>query len=139
MTTRSFASIFAGLTRLTGACAIGLVAVASFGVMAGQPMAPQGPGRGAPPSLDPCGGRSAQPEVPCAGDVEKMMQVLPPKAPAAPKQPRKVLVYGHASGYQHSSIPLAAKTIEAMGRKTAAWTTDISYDPAVMSADNLKQ
>jgi type 1 glutamine amidotransferase len=68
-----------------------------------------------------------------------MMAVLPAKAPATPKQARKMLVYGHAEGYQHSSIPLAARTIEEMGKKTGAWSTDISYDPAAMSADNLKE
>ena len=30
----------------------------------------------------------------------------------------------------HSSIPLAAKTVEALGTKTGAWTTTITYDPA---------
>jgi hypothetical protein len=32
----------------------------------------------------------------------------------------------------HSSIPLAARTIEEMGRKTGAWSTDVTYDPAVL-------
>jgi type 1 glutamine amidotransferase len=34
---------------------------------------------------------------------------------------------------------LAAKTIEEMGKKTGAWTSDTSWDPAVFTADNLKQ
>ena len=58
------------------------------------------------------------------------MAALPATAPAKPKQPRKVLVLGKAAGFVHSSIPLAGRTIEEMGKKTGAWTTTITYDPA---------
>jgi type 1 glutamine amidotransferase len=71
--------------------------------------------------------------------VEKMMAALPEKAPAKPKQPRKVLVLAKAVGFVHSCIPLAAKTVEALGTKTGAWTTTITYDPAMITAENLKQ
>ena len=37
-----------------------------------------------------------------------MMAALPDNAPAKPRKPRKILVLGHASGFVHSSIPLAA-------------------------------
>ena len=46
---------------------------------------------------------------------------------------------GQAQGFVHSSIPLAAKTVEALGNKTKAWTTTITYDPADINAENLKQ
>ncbi len=46
---------------------------------------------------------------------------------------------GNARGYVHGSIPLAAKTIDELGRKTGAWTTTISYDPADITAKNLEQ
>jgi len=82
---------------------------------------------------------AAQNQTPKPADVEAMMAALPEKAPAKPRQPRKVLVLAKAAGYVHSSIPLAAKTVEALGQKTGAWSTAVSYDPAVMSADNLKQ
>jgi type 1 glutamine amidotransferase len=39
----------------------------------------------------------------------------------------------------HSSIPLAARTIEEMGRKTGAWSTTITYDPADINEKNLAQ
>jgi type 1 glutamine amidotransferase len=68
-----------------------------------------------------------------------MMAALPDKAPAKPKRPRKVLVLCKAAGFVHSSIPVAAATIEALGKKTGAWSTTISYDSAVITADNLKQ
>jgi type 1 glutamine amidotransferase len=80
-----------------------------------------------------------QNQTPDPADVEKMMAALPAKAPATPKQPRKVLVLAKARGWVHSCIPLAAKTVEAMGAKTGAWTTTISYDSAAISAENLKQ
>jgi type 1 glutamine amidotransferase len=96
---------------------------------------------GAPagPSPDACGGRSANPRVPCQTDVDKMMAALPDKAIAKPAKPRKVLVLGRASGFVHSSIPLAARMMDEMGKKTGAWTATISYDAADINTENLKQ
>ena len=68
-----------------------------------------------------------------------MMAALPDKAPATPRQARKVLVLGKAAGFVHSSIPLAARTVEELGKKTGAWSTTITYDPADIDAQNLKQ
>ena len=42
-------------------------------------------------------------------------------------------------GFVHSSIPLAARTIEALGQKTGAWSTVISYSPADITEQNLQQ
>jgi len=88
---------------------------------------------------EPCGGRSNNPQVPCAADVEKMKAALPAKAPAKSAKPHKILVYGHAAGFVHSSIPLAAATVDEMGKKLGTWTTTISYNPADINAENLKQ
>ena len=82
---------------------------------------------------------SAQPETPEPATVQAMMASLPNKAPAMPTRPRKVLVIARAAGFVHSSIPLAAKTIEALGTKTGAWATTITYDAADITADNLRQ
>ena len=69
--------------------------------------------------------------------VEKMKAALPDAAPAKPAKARKVLVYTHASGFVHSSIPLCAKTFEELGKKTGAFeVTKITNDPAVF--DDLK-
>src|SRR5204863_8957430 len=87
---------------------------------AGPPRGPQGP-------------RGPQPQVARVTDLMQMMAAVPDTAPATPKQPRRVLVLAKAAGFVHSSIPLAARTIEAMGQKTGAWTTVISYDPAVVT------
>jgi type 1 glutamine amidotransferase len=81
--------------------------------------------------------RPPQNQVPKPEDVAAMMAALPDKAPATPKKPRRVLVLGRAAGFVHSSIPLAARTIEEMGRKTGAWTTTITYDAADINQKNL--
>ncbi len=86
------------------------------------------------------GGRSAaQNEVPYCDNLANMMAALPDKAPATPMRPRKVLVLAKAEGFVHSSIPLAARTVEALGNKTGAWATTISYDPADINTANLQQ
>ena len=92
------------------------------------------------PDLGPqCGGRSPNPRTPCPSDVAAMMAALPSAAPARPARPRKVLVLARAAGFVHSSIPLAARTVEELGKKTGAWTTTISYDAADITAANLQQ
>jgi len=73
---------------------------------------------------------------PKEADVQKMEAALPDKAYAKPEKARKVLIYGNANGYVHSSIPLGEVTIEKLGEKTGAWTGTISNDPAAF--DDLK-
>ncbi len=85
------------------------------------------------------GTRAPQNQVPDPKDVQAMMAALPEKAPVKPKQPRKVLVLAKAAGFVHASIPLAARTIEEMGKKTGAWSTTITYDPADINEANLEQ
>ena len=92
-----------------------------------------------PPEQPGCGGRSNNPRSACPSDVDRMTAALPDKAPARPQKPRKVLVLGRAAGYVHSSIPLAAKTIEAMGARTGAWTATTTYDAADINTANLAQ
>jgi type 1 glutamine amidotransferase len=84
-------------------------------------------------------GQQGQNQTPNPEHVQAMLAALPATAPAKPKQPRKVLVLGKAAGFVHSSIPLAARTIEEMGKKTGAWTTTITYDSADINEANLKQ
>ena len=84
-------------------------------------------------------GPAAQPQVPRVTDLLQMMSALPESAPATPKQPRTVLVLAKAAGFVHSSIPLAARTIEALGQKTGAWKTVITYNAADITEENLKR
>jgi hypothetical protein len=102
------------------------------GLSEALPLQPPGSGGGG-------GGRAPQNQVPNPADVDAMMAALPGKAPARPRQPRKVLVLGKAAGFVHSSIPLAARTIEALGQKTGAWSTTVTYDPAEINEQNLRQ
>jgi type 1 glutamine amidotransferase/Ca2+-binding EF-hand superfamily protein len=71
--------------------------------------------------------------------VGAMMAALPTTPGAHPLRARKILVYGRAAGFVHSSIPLAAKTVEALGNKGDLWTTSFSYDPNDINTANLKQ
>ena len=81
----------------------------------------------------------AEGRTPAETDVQEMLKVLPSAAPARPARPRRVLVLADSPGFTHSSIPLAARTIDELGRKTGGWSTTVSYDPDVITADNLKQ
>jgi type 1 glutamine amidotransferase len=95
-----------------------------------------------PPPAAGAGGRGqaqAQNQTPNPDHVTAMMAALPDSAPVKPKQPRKVLVLSKAAGFVHSSIPLAGRTIEEIGKKTGAWSTTITYDPADINDANLKQ
>jgi type 1 glutamine amidotransferase len=92
-------------------------------------------GRGRPQSIE----NGVQIQLPLLEDVVAMEDALPDKAPATPKKPRKILVLAQARGFVHSSIPLAATTVKAMGDKTGAWSTTISYDSADINSANLQQ
>ncbi len=83
--------------------------------------------------------RGPQNQTPNPADVEKMRAALPERAPAKPARPRKILVLSRAAGFVHSCIPLVATTMEDMGKKTGAWTATVTYDPAAITAENLKQ
>jgi type 1 glutamine amidotransferase len=73
--------------------------------------------------------------------VDAMIAALPTTPGAKPLHPRKVLVMAHtgAGGFVHASIPLAAKTVEELGKKGDLWTTTVSYDAADINTANLKQ
>jgi type 1 glutamine amidotransferase len=68
-----------------------------------------------------------------------MQSALPANAAVVPSQLRRVLVFGKAEEYVHSSIPLAAAAVEALGKRTSAFATTISYDPADFTPPNLRR
>jgi type 1 glutamine amidotransferase len=72
-------------------------------------------------------------------DIKAMMANLPTVKGAKPLRARKVLVLGAASGFVHSSIPLAAKTVEALGNSGDLWQTVVTYNAADINTANLKQ
>ena len=111
---------------------------------AAAPQTPPAAGRGGGGLNDACGGRSQNPKEACPNDVTRMIAtlgLLPDKPPAAPQKPRKVLIWSRlpSAGFQHSSIPLAARMIEEMGKKTGAWTSTTSWEVSDITAENLKQ
>ena len=85
-------------------------------------------------------GNSTPIAVPQAA-VDAMMAALPTTPGAKPLRPRRVLVMAHtgAGGFVHASIPLAAKTVEALGNQGGLWTTTVSYDAADINTENLKK
>lgn len=134
-------------TLMAGGCAV-VVAVAFASVvpvsMSGEsshaevqqaPAAPAQPGRGGRG-----GGRGGpQNQVASVVDLQQMLAALPATAPATPKQPRRVLVLGRATGFVHGTIPLATRTVEALGQRTGAWGSVITYNAADINAANLQQ
>jgi type 1 glutamine amidotransferase len=73
-----------------------------------------------------------------AGDLEKITAALPAKATAAPKKPRKLLVFWRADAILHKGgVPAANTAIELLGKKTGAFTTDFSRDTDVFSPEIL--
>ncbi len=61
---------------------------------------------------------------------------------AVPKRKRRLLIFdlnvGYGNGKGHASIPVANAAFTAMGRKTGAFETVVSRDPAVFRRDSLK-
>lgn len=94
---------------------------------------------GQPNTFNPAG-NSTPIAVPQAA-VDAMMAALPTTPGSKPLRQRRVLVLAHtgAGGFVHASIPLAAKTVEALGKQGDLWTTTVSYDAADINTDNLKK
>jgi sugar phosphate isomerase/epimerase/type 1 glutamine amidotransferase len=70
------------------------------------------------------------------GEIEA---ALPGQAPAVPARPRRLLIFSLNVDYGgHRSIPTAETAFTLMGRKTGAFETVVSRDPAVFRRDTLK-
>ncbi len=70
----------------------------------------------------------------------KIEAAIPAKAVVAPRKPRKLLIFDRNVGYGgHASIPHANLAFTLMGRKTGAFETVVSRDPAVFQRESLKQ
>jgi type 1 glutamine amidotransferase len=110
--------------------------LAGLNVQFPVPAAPAGGGSG---GFNPAG--NSQPLTAKQTDIDAMLAALPTTPGVKPLRPRKVLVLAHtgAGGFVHSSIPLAAKTVEALGNQGGLWSTTISYDAADINTANLKQ
>jgi uncharacterized protein len=71
--------------------------------------------------------------------VDRVAASLPTQSPAKPTKPRKLLVFSRTTGFHHSSIPIAVRSLTMMGEKTGAYTVDASEDPAVFEPENLNK
>jgi type 1 glutamine amidotransferase len=70
----------------------------------------------------------------------KIEAALPQQAPAAPKKPRKLLVFDGQVNYGgHASIPYANLAMQLMGEKTGAFTATLSSEPEALAPANLRQ
>ena len=70
--------------------------------------------------------------------LDKITQALPAKAPAPPKQPRKILIYSKTAGFRHGSIPVGIKALTMMGDKTGAYTALASEDESMFAPEKLR-
>jgi sugar phosphate isomerase/epimerase/type 1 glutamine amidotransferase len=73
-------------------------------------------------------------------DRAKVMAALPQQAPATPKKPRKLLIFDLNVTYPgHPSRFYANLAFQEMGKKTGAFETVITRDPAVFRKENLSE
>lgn len=76
---------------------------------------------------------------PSEQDIQKVTAAAPAKALVQPRTKRKLLVFNRANGFRHSSIEIGSQAMQILGQKSGVWDTTISEDPALFTADNLKQ
>jgi len=78
-----------------------------------------------------------------AGNPEERQRIeaaIPAKAFAAPRKPRKLLIFDLNVGYGgHGSIRTANVAFTLMGKRTGAFETVVSEDPAVFAPGSLRQ
>lgn len=72
-----------------------------------------------------------------AEDLARAKTALPDKPAVQPQAPRKLLIMTATRGFRHSSIPLGAATIHAMGEKTGAYQAVASEDLAMFEPAEL--
>ncbi len=75
------------------------------------------------------------------GQRARVEAAIPAKATAVPLRPRRLLVFGLNVGYGngHPSIPTANTAFTLMGKRTGAFETVLSSDPAVFKRESLQR
>ena len=100
-----------------------------------QPQAPAASGQ----TQEPRRRREVSPD-----ERAKIEAALPPKALAAPKKVRKLLIFDRQGIYNgrqyggHASIPHGNLALQLMGEKTGAFTATLSSEPGAISAAHLQ-
>jgi type 1 glutamine amidotransferase/sugar phosphate isomerase/epimerase len=75
-----------------------------------------------------------------ADEVKLIEAALPARATVKPLKPRKLLIFDLNVGYPgHGSIQTANTAFTLMGRKTGAFETVVTRDPAIFARESLKQ
>lgn len=64
-----------------------------------------------------------------AEDDKKIIEAMPVQLQVKPTKKHKVLVYSHASGFKHSSIPTGAKALRIMAEKTGLFQATFTIKP----------
>jgi len=72
------------------------------------------------------------------GFTENITKALPDKAPAAPKAPRKVLIFSKTAGFRHASIPTGIRALTMLGDKTGAYTAYATENEEIFEPEKLK-
>jgi hypothetical protein len=70
--------------------------------------------------------------------IAKVKEALPDKAPAQPRQPRKILIFSKTAGFRHGSIAIGAKAIAMLGDKTGAFTAHHTEDESFFEPEKLR-
>jgi type 1 glutamine amidotransferase/HEAT repeat protein len=75
--------------------------------------------------------------VPNSDELAAMEAAVPAQPVAAVQSPARILVFTRTAGFRHSSIPYASAALEVMGRRSGAFETVVSDDPAMFEPDVL--
>ncbi|MBN2325811.1 MAG: ThuA domain-containing protein [Candidatus Omnitrophica bacterium] len=75
--------------------------------------------------------------------MQRIQAAMPEQASAAPRQPRKLLIWNtpfmDESPHKGYTIPQSEYAFKIMGDKTGAYQASVSDDPVMLLPDNLKQ
>lgn len=73
-------------------------------------------------------------------ELQRIEQAIPAEAPVVPRRPRKLLIFDLNVNYGgHASIPTANTAFALMGKRTGAFETVVSRDPAIFEPASLRQ
>ncbi|MEC8244162.1 MAG: ThuA domain-containing protein [Verrucomicrobiota bacterium] len=72
-------------------------------------------------------------------EEEKIREAMPSKSTAKHSKLRKALIYSHASGFKHSSIPTGAKALRIMSEKTGAFEATFTIKTDEFTEEGLKK
>lgn len=77
----------------------------------------------------------------CFGDEEeaKIKKAMPSAPSVQPDKIRKALVYSHASGFKHSSIPTGAKALRIMAQETGAFEATFTVKTDEFTEEGLSK